>query len=96
MKKTRLIALIVTLMFLNVVLFSSLFIAHNINHECTGEHCSTCCQISLCEQALKHISLAAASVIISAALIYTALSLLSVWSLCPITTLVTLKVKLSD
>lgn len=41
------------------VLLSSVYVISEVNHDCTGEDCPVCCQISMCKHTLKTISTAA-------------------------------------
>lgn len=43
-----------------VVLFFSFYIASEASHDCAGEDCPICQQISVCENVLRNISLGAA------------------------------------
>mgnify|MGYP000188915606 CR=1 FL=1 len=43
-----------------VVLFFSFYIASEASHDCVGEDCPICQQISVCENVLRNISLGAA------------------------------------
>ena len=96
-KRNRLVALTVALTFIFVTLFSACFIAVEVDHDCAGDDCPICCQISICENALRTVGIAASTVI------YTGVSgifILAVHSfakkLSNNASLVTLKVKLSD
>lgn len=96
-KKMRIIAAITAIIVLVVMLSSAAYIAAEADHDCTGEHCPICQQISICENALKQFSLAAVALAIIAGLA----------SICCLlapmairaeehATLITLKVKLSN
>ena len=95
-KKTRLFALIVAVMFFAVILFSTAFVVAEADHDCTGDHCAICHQIAICHT-LKQLSLGAQVAALAAALTYTLLrTVLPISNLHTLTTLITLKVKLSN
>lgn len=79
------------------MLFSVSYIAIEADHDCTGENCLTCCQISACENTLKSIGNAVLVVILAAFIGILMLTLPSFTKKMAFnTSLVTLKVKLSD
>ena len=97
MKRTKHAALIIALMLFVVMLFSALFIAHEIHHDCTGEGCSVCAMLAVCENMLKNISAAAAAAAVLTAAVFVIIKTLETASVfCPAATPVSLKVKLSD
>lgn len=97
MKRTKHAALIIALMLFVVMLFSALFIAHETHHDCTGEGCSVCAMLAVCENMLKNISVAAAAAaVLTAAVFVFVKSLEAAAVFCPAATPVSLKVKLSD
>ena len=59
MGKKRLAACILTLVFVLAMLSSMAFIVLEAEHDCTGEDCPVCYQLSVCEHTLK-LGLAAA------------------------------------
>ena len=96
-KRNHIIGIITALAVLFVILYSSLYIAAEINHDCTGDNCSICCQINICRNTLKTLSLACFAAATAALLTYTLcgniLLRTRVWlKLTP----VSLKVKLTD
>lgn len=96
-KKKRLIATLLTVMVIFVVLFSSLFIVENANHDCIGDDCSICYVISVCKNVLKTIGLALAVAILTAFVGTFMLFLPSLTErVAGSISLVTLKVKLSN
>ena len=96
-KKKRIISLIVAVAVFFVMLYSALYIAAEANHDCVGENCPICYQISVCENTLKNLSLAVCAVAFAAAFIYTLCrSISSCAAVIPSYTLVSLKVKLTD
>ena len=80
-----------------VMLSSAVYIALEADHDCSGEDCAICHQISTCENLLKSLGFAGAAAAITAAFIYTLCK-----AVLPCTetngtlTLVSLKVKLSN
>ena len=96
-KKKRIISLIVAVAVFFVMLYSALYIAAEANHDCVGENCPICYQISVCENTLKNLSLAVCAVAFAAAFTYTLCrSISSSAAVIPSYTLVSLKVKLTD
>lgn len=81
-----------------VMLFSVCFVLAEADHDCIGEDCSVCHQISLCVDTLEFFGLAAAIVDIAAAFLNVSEISLPVLKLKPVcsSSLVALKVKLSD
>ena len=96
-KKMRIGAVILALMVLFAMLSSMCFIATESEHDCAGEDCPICCQISICRNVLKTIGYAAA---FSAGVIVLSRFVAAVRSLFirvnDSTTLVSLKVNLSN
>ena len=96
-KKKRIISLIVAVTVFFVMLYSVLYIAAEANHDCVGENCPICYQISVCENTLKNLSLAVCAVAFAAAFTYTLCRSISACAdVTPTYTLVLLKVKLTD
>ncbi len=96
-KKKRVISLIVAVAVFFVMLYSALYIAAEANHDCVGENCPICYQISVCQNALKNLSLAVSAAAFAAAFTYTLCRSISVCTdYAQSFTLVSLKVKLSD
>ena len=90
---TRLLAAVLAV----VMLFSAVYIAVEANHNCSGEDCAICRQISICENLLKTLGLAGAAAAISAAFTYTVCrAILPCTEMIGTLTLVSLKVKLSN
>ena len=96
-KKDRLIALLMALTVIFALLFSACFVIAEADHDCIREDCPVCCQLSICESMLKSVGQTAVPLILAACIGFFTLSLP-----CPAkkvadhTSLVTLKVKLSD
>ena len=96
-KKKRIISLVVAVAVFFVVLYSALYIAAETDHDCVGENCPICYQISVCENTLKNLSLAVCAVAFAAAFTYTLCRSISACAdVTPSYTLVSLKVKLTD
>ena len=69
----------------------------NANHDCSGDDCAICRQISICENLLKSLGLAGAAAAITAAFTYTMCrAILPCAETIGTLTLVALKVKLSN
>ena len=90
---TRLLAAVLAV----VMRSSAIYIAVEANHDCSGDDCAICCQISICENLLKSLGLAGAAAAISAAFTYTVCrAILPCAEMNGTLTLVALKVKLSN
>ena len=90
---TRLLAAVLAV----VMLSSAIYIAVEANHDCSGDDCAICRQISICENLLKSLGLAGAAAAISAAFTYTMCrAVLPCTEMIGTLTLVSLKVKLSN
>ena len=90
---TRLLAAVLAV----VMLFSAVYLAVEANHDCSGDDCAICRQISVCENLLKSLGLAGAAAAISAAFTYTVCrAILPCAEMTDTLTLVALKVKLSN
>ena len=80
-----------------VLLSSAVYLALASDHDCAGEDCAICHQISVCEHLLKSLGLAGAAAAISAAFTYTVCrAILPCAETSGTLTLVALKVKLSN
>ena len=96
-KKFRLITGLLAAVLAAVMLSSAVYIAVEANHNCSGEDCAICHQISICENLLKSLGLAGAAATISAAFTYTVCrAILPRAEMNGTLTLVALKVKLSN
>ena len=90
---TRLLAAVLAV----VMLSSAIYLAVEADHDCSGDDCAICRQISICENLLKSLGLAGAAAAISAAFTYTVCrAILSRAEMNGTLTLVALKVKLSN
>ncbi|MCR4925529.1 MAG: hypothetical protein K5917_04485 [Clostridiales bacterium] len=56
LKRKKIAALIMGIIMLAIVLFSSLYIMVEADHDCVGEHCHICSCIQQCEKILHQIS----------------------------------------
>ncbi len=95
--KKRIVALIMAVIFFSLMLLFSFYIAKEINHDCVGDNCPICQEISICENILRNISNDIA--INGFVFIYTYISYKIILLYNPIfskITLVSLKVKLSN
>lgn len=95
--KKRILALITAFAVLFAMLFSVCFIAAEVGHDCIGDSCPVCQQISICENVLKTLGVLTAAAAVCSAVSYTAFA----FALCaakslPVPTPVFLKVKLSN
>ena len=90
---TRLLAAVLAV----VMLSSAIYLAVEANHDCSGDDCAICRQISICENLLKSLGLAGAAAAITAVLTYTLCrAILPCTETIGTLTLVSLKVKLSN
>ena len=95
--RKRILSAALAVLVLFVVLYSVFFIAAESHHDCIGENCPICYQISVCENTLKNLSLAVCTVSFATAFAYTLCRSISVCTdVIPSYTLVSLKVKLTD
>lgn len=96
-KRNRKLALLLALAVCFVMLFSAFYIAAEADHDCIGENCPICYQISVCENTLKSLGYGVAVLVAAIVLTFSAAILLSQ----PKThlkqsTLITLKVQLTN
>ena len=90
---TRLLAAVLAV----VMLSSAIYLAVEADHDCSGEDCAICRQISICENLLQSLGLAGAAAAITAAFTYTVCrAILPCAEMSGTLTLVALKVKLSN
>ena len=96
-KKSRLITGLLAAVLAAVMLSSAVYLAVEADHDCSGDDCAICRQISICENLLKSLRLAGAAATISAAFTYTVCrAILPRAEMNGTLTLVALKVKLSN
>ena len=80
-----------------VLLFSALFIALEAHHDCQGDDCAICACISICQDLLRQLSVAALVLGLALLLNCTVRALaFTVRTAITFSTPITLKVKLSD
>ena len=90
---TRLLAAVLAV----VMLSSAVYLAVEADHDCSGEDCAICRQISICENLLKTLGLAGAAAAVTAVLTDTVCrAILPCTEMIGTLTLVSLKVKLSN
>ena len=90
---TRLLAAVLAV----VMLSSAVYLAVEADHDCSGDDCAICRQISICENLLKSLGLAGAAAAVTAAFTYTMCkAILPCAEMTDTLTLVALKVKLSN
>ncbi len=56
MKRSRRVALILVAMLSFSIAFSAFFVVKEANHDCCGDKCPICYQISMCESTLKTVA----------------------------------------
>ena len=96
-KNLRLIKRLLAAVLAAVMLSSAVYIAVEADHDCSGDDCAICRQISICENLLKSLGLAGAAAVFAAAVRYAPCRVIpSCAELVRTFTLVSLKVKLSD
>lgn len=96
-KKNRAISAVLALTIVFSILFSVCFIVAEADHTCVGEDCPICFQISLCENTLKSIGFAVATIVFFVFPCSRVFSFLTITEkLLRTVSLVSLKVKLSD
>lgn len=96
-RKFRLITRLLAAVLAAVMLSSAIYIAVEANHTCSGEDCAICHQLQVCENLLKSIGLVGAAAVFVATVRYALCRVIpSCAELVRTSTLVSLKVKLSD
>ena len=96
-KKFRFMVRLLAVVLAVVMLSSAVYLAVEADHDCSGDDCAICRQISICENLLKSLGLAGAAAVFAAAVRYALCSVIpSCAELVRTSTLVSLKVKLSD
>ena len=96
-KKFRFMVRLLAVVLAVVMLSSAIYLAVEANHDCSGEDCAICRQISICENLLKTLGLAGAAAAVTAAFTYTMCkAILPCAETTDTLTLVALKVKLSN
>ena len=56
-KTKRILAMVMAVVIFAVMLSSALFLAEEANHDCIGDGCQICLQLTLCRGILKSLSL---------------------------------------
>ena len=69
-KKFRFMVRLLAVVLAVVMLSSAVYLAVEADHDCSGDDCAICRQISICENLLKSLGLAGAAAAISAVYIY--------------------------
>ena len=96
-KKFRFMVRLLAVVLAVVMLSSAVYIAVEADHDCSGDDCAICRQISICENLLKSLGLAGAAAAVTAAFTYTMCkAILPSAETIDTLTLVSLKVKLSN
>ena len=96
-KKFRFMVRLLAVVLAVVMLSSAVYIAVEADHDCSGDDCAICRQISICENLLKSLGLAGAAAVFAVAVRYALCRIIpSCAELVRTFTLVSLKVKLSD
>ena len=90
-------AISLTILFVFVMLFSHIFVIAEADHECSGEDCPICEIIAIVSDTIKGLSLIGSAVVICAALVFGIVKSLYVNNEAQsVSSLITLKVKLSN
>lgn len=55
MSKQKYLSVMIVFMLCSVLMFSAFYLVSENNHECSGENCPVCFQISMCESTVKSI-----------------------------------------
>ena len=96
-KKFRFMVRLLAVVLAVVMLSSAVYIAVEADHDCSGDDCAICRQISICENLLKTLGLAGAATAVTAAFTYALCrAILPRAEMNGTLTLVALKVKLSN
>lgn len=98
MKHTkRSVAILFSIVFICLILFASSFIVAEYGHDCIGENCNICCVIDAAQKILGGLTLLLAASILFAVLLRFNFSYIFItFKKFIFTTLILLKVKLSD
>ena len=96
-KKKNILVITVAVIVLCFAVFSAFFIAAESDHDCTGNDCPICYQLSVCQSFLKNLCCAGTVAAFTAALIYILCNVSARGTdICAALTLVSMKVKLSN
>lgn len=69
-RKKHVIAIVIAIVFVTVIIFSSAYIVAEADHNCSGEHCPICYQIEICQNTIKALTLYLIVTAISVAIAY--------------------------
>ena len=98
--RRRIISIIAAAAFLLAILCSMAYIAAEADHDCVGDGCAICAQVSICRNTLKNLMTAVCAAVFAAAFAAFIYILCRSASVCTysvqFSSLVSLKVKLSD
>ncbi len=96
-KKKRVVTALVSVVYIFIILFSIFFIAAEADHTCcVKDSCTICCQINACKNNLKNINTVSSLLFITAAAVFIIVLSLGNENIVSLSTLVILKVKLSN
>lgn len=96
-KQKRIAAALIAAAMLLVLLGAALFLIEEAGHDCIGEGCPVCLQMSICRNTLKGFAPALCALVFAAAVRRALYDYISAWvDVIPSFTLVALKVKLSN
>ena len=96
-RRKQVVAVLLAMTILVAMLCSALFIAAEADHDCVGEDCPVCCQIHVCRDTLKSLSLAVYAAVFAAGFTYMlCMGVSACTDYAQSCTLVSLKVKLSN
>ncbi len=93
-KENRPIAWLLVLAACVIVLFSALYLSAELAHDCVGENCPVCCQIRALKNTLKTLAHQAAAFVLP--VFFIAILFWQTEKYLVGTTLITLKIKLSN
>lgn len=95
--KKRIVVVLLIAAVCFAMLFSLCFIAAAAHHDCTGEDCAVCMQISFCESVLRTLSQSAAAIFAAGAVVCLIVSVsFAAKKGLSVDSPVSLRVKLSD
>ncbi|MGN1329359.1 MAG: hypothetical protein ACI4V4_06645 [Eubacterium sp.] len=96
-KKKRLVTAIVSAVYIFILLFSIFFIAAEADHICcVKDNCPVCCQINACKNNIKNVNTAGGLVFASAVAVFVVILSIGNEEHVSSSTLVMLKIKLSN
>lgn len=96
-KKKRALTVLVSAVYIFILIFSIFFIAAEANHNCcVNDSCPICCQINACKNNLKNVNAAGGLFFFSLAAVFAVALVLGNENSISLSTLVMLKVKLSN